>query len=163
MLGISRRIDQLGRIVIPIEIRKKLKLEEGSLIDINISNDSLVLTKNEPLKDFKKYIIDICDNVKDCIFFVIGEKSVIYASGSYKKHENREVDDAFLDFCKSSHGLTSYINIFEDNIKDKYAYCYPLKTFGDVHGFACFLFNNEATLENKGMMNFVCDYIASKL
>ena len=35
-----RRIDELGRIVIPIEIRKELKIEKGDIINISIAEKS---------------------------------------------------------------------------------------------------------------------------
>ena len=45
-LGIVRKMDELGRIVIPKEIRKKYELEEGTEIEINASeNGEIVLRK----------------------------------------------------------------------------------------------------------------------
>ena len=43
--GIVRKVDELGRIVIPIEIRKKLGIEEGTEIEIYINNTSIILEK----------------------------------------------------------------------------------------------------------------------
>lgn len=43
--GISRKVDGLGRIVIPIELRRNLNIETGDSLDINIENDKVVLTK----------------------------------------------------------------------------------------------------------------------
>lgn len=47
--GIVRRIDRLGRIVLPMETRKLLSLtEEGSFVEIYTDNDSVVLKKYTP-------------------------------------------------------------------------------------------------------------------
>ena len=45
-IGIVRRIDALGRIVIPKEMRKMLYLEEGDPVDISAENDAIVLKKS---------------------------------------------------------------------------------------------------------------------
>jgi len=43
--GIVRRIDELGRIVIPIEIRKRFGLTEKDPVEISVKGDSILLTK----------------------------------------------------------------------------------------------------------------------
>ncbi len=43
--GMVRRIDELGRIVIPKEIRKQLMMKEGESISFSLENDKIVLTK----------------------------------------------------------------------------------------------------------------------
>lgn len=42
--GMSRKLDVLGRIVIPAEIRKSLDLKEGGALDISMDEDRIVLT-----------------------------------------------------------------------------------------------------------------------
>jgi len=46
--GMTRPIDNLGRIVLPIEIRKSLDIVSGDLLDISLENDRVVLTKYLP-------------------------------------------------------------------------------------------------------------------
>ena len=43
--GIVRRVDELGRIVIPIELRNKLKIEEKDPIEIYLDGSSIILKK----------------------------------------------------------------------------------------------------------------------
>ena len=43
--GIVRRIDELGRIVIPKEIRNNLRLRSGENIEIYTDNDSIIMKK----------------------------------------------------------------------------------------------------------------------
>ena len=45
--GIVRPVDQLGRIVIPIELRKNLEIDCGSLAEIFVDGDSIILQKYE--------------------------------------------------------------------------------------------------------------------
>jgi looped-hinge helix DNA binding domain, AbrB family len=43
--GVSRKVDDLGRIVLPAEIRRSFDIREGDLIEIAVDNDSIVLSK----------------------------------------------------------------------------------------------------------------------
>lgn len=46
--GIIRRVDELGRVVIPIELRNKLHIIEKDPIEIFVDGSSIVLRKYEP-------------------------------------------------------------------------------------------------------------------
>ena len=46
--GIVRRVDELGRVVIPIEIRNKFDIKEKDPIEIYVDGSSIVLRKFEP-------------------------------------------------------------------------------------------------------------------
>lgn len=43
--GITRKVDELGRIVIPIEIRQKFGIEVGTQIEIYVNGSSIILEK----------------------------------------------------------------------------------------------------------------------
>lgn len=45
--GIVRRVDELGRIVIPIELRNNLKIAEKDPLEIFVDGSSIVLKKHE--------------------------------------------------------------------------------------------------------------------
>ena len=47
-LGIVRRVDELGRIVLPIETRKRLGLNPKDPVEIFVEKDRVVLRKYEP-------------------------------------------------------------------------------------------------------------------
>ncbi|MCE5287257.1 MAG: AbrB/MazE/SpoVT family DNA-binding domain-containing protein [Pelosinus sp.] len=46
--GIVRRIDDLGRLVIPKEIRKTYNLEEGNPVEFYTDNNRIILAKYQP-------------------------------------------------------------------------------------------------------------------
>lgn len=60
--GIVRKVDELGRIVIPIELRNKLKIEEKDPLEIYVEGSSIVLKKFEESCVF-------CGGTKDLNFF----------------------------------------------------------------------------------------------
>ncbi|MGN1137655.1 MAG: AbrB/MazE/SpoVT family DNA-binding domain-containing protein [Oscillospiraceae bacterium] len=43
--GITRKIDELGRIVLPIELRRGLDIGEKDALEIYVENDSIILKK----------------------------------------------------------------------------------------------------------------------
>jgi transcriptional pleiotropic regulator of transition state genes len=47
-VGTARRIDQLGRIVIPAALRHALNINDGDLVDIDSCEGAIVVTKAEP-------------------------------------------------------------------------------------------------------------------
>ena len=50
--GIVRRLDELGRITLPIELRRNLDLEEKDPVEIYVSDDMIILKKFEPVDTF---------------------------------------------------------------------------------------------------------------
>lgn len=45
--GIIRKVDELGRIVLPIELRRSLGIEERDPVEISLENDCVILRKQE--------------------------------------------------------------------------------------------------------------------
>lgn len=43
--GVTRKVDDLGRIVLPAEIRRSFDIREGDMIEIAVEDDSIVLSK----------------------------------------------------------------------------------------------------------------------
>ena len=60
--GIVSKVDELGRIVLPIELRRTLGIEEKDRIEIFVEGESVILRKYQPACIF-------CDNAKDLILY----------------------------------------------------------------------------------------------
>lgn len=56
--GVVRKVDELGRIVIPIELRRTMGIEEKDALEIYVDNDKIILKKYEPACIF-------CGNAED--------------------------------------------------------------------------------------------------
>lgn len=48
--GISRKVDRLGRVVLPAEIRKELEISEGDLLEIAVDDDGRILLEKVALR-----------------------------------------------------------------------------------------------------------------
>ncbi len=46
--GILRRVDELGRVVLPVELRRSLDIEEKDALEISVEEDRIILRKYQP-------------------------------------------------------------------------------------------------------------------
>lgn len=60
--GIVRKVDELGRIVLPIEMRRTLDIAERDALEIYVEGSSVILKKYKPSCVF-------CDATKDVVAF----------------------------------------------------------------------------------------------
>lgn len=60
--GIVRKVDELGRIVLPIEMRRTLDIAEKDALEIYVEGSSVILKKYKPSCIF-------CDSTKDIVLF----------------------------------------------------------------------------------------------
>ncbi|MEW4066803.1 MULTISPECIES: AbrB/MazE/SpoVT family DNA-binding domain-containing protein [Bacillus] len=45
--GVARKVDELGRVVIPVELRRTLGIAEGTSLDFHVDGENIVLRKHE--------------------------------------------------------------------------------------------------------------------
>jgi AbrB family transcriptional regulator, stage V sporulation protein T len=87
--GIVRRIDDLGRVVIPKEIRRTLRIREGDPLEIFVDRDGeVILKKYSPigeLGDFAKEYVDSLNESLGHIAIITDRDVVIAVSGASKK------------------------------------------------------------------------------
>lgn len=60
--GIVRKVDELGRVVLPIELRRTLSIMEKDALEIYVDGESVILKKYEPACIF-------CGNAKDVVHY----------------------------------------------------------------------------------------------
>lgn len=58
--GIVRKVDELGRVVLPIELRRSLNIEEKDALEIYVDGNTVILKKYEPDCIF-------CGNARDVV------------------------------------------------------------------------------------------------
>ena len=120
--GVLRRLDGLGRIVIPKEIRNKLKLKNGESMEIFINEDAIVLKKYSYMSDLH----DVAQNCSDSFYDVINNDilitdldKVIAASGSLKKkYLGKDLGKEVISLLNKSHTTTNN-ETFDLQITDK--------------------------------------------
>ena len=78
--GIIRRIDDLGRVVIPREIRKQFLIKEGDRLEIFVNKDKIILKKYDVSIGMKELVRRLDDEFSD----VKGDMETEIANNTYK-------------------------------------------------------------------------------
>lgn len=106
--GIIRRIDELGRIVIPKEIRKNLNLKNNDNLEILLEEESIVLKKYQPMgklitfaKSYSKSLSDltgfsVCISDTEKIIAISGSKKENYMGEAISKYVNEVMDERII-------------------------------------------------------------------
>lgn len=82
--GIVRRIDELGRVVIPKEIRSTLRLKSGDPLEIFTDRDELMLKKYSPIASLDKFSEGTAKSLSDLsghVAVICDTDEVLHASG----------------------------------------------------------------------------------
>ena len=87
--GIVRRVDDLGRIVIPKEIRRTLRIREGDPLEIYTEKDGgVIFRKYSPMGDLQEFAAQMCESIGSAtghIAAVSDRDSIIALHGAPKK------------------------------------------------------------------------------
>ena len=96
--GIVRRIDELGRIVIPKEIRKNLRIKNGDNLEIIVKGEDITLRKYsqiENVTDMAQLYADSFFNVLKYNVIITDTDKVVACAGNLKnKYMNAEISEA---------------------------------------------------------------------
>ena len=155
--GITRRIDELGRIVIPKEIRKNLKIQDSDEIDISLDGNNIILNKHEFNNDDKVinlFIHVISKYLNKNVLFTSKDKIISYNLINKEKIEKLELDDNLKEVISNRKMIdsTSSFKLFNN---ENYSFIInPLVINGDLFG-SIILYGKEEIkdIDNK-LFNF---------
>lgn len=96
--GIVRRIDDLGRVVIPKEIRRTLRIREGDPLEIFVDRDGeVILKKYSPISELgdfaKEYAEALFDSLGNPVLICDRDQFIAVAGGSKKDYLNKNISD----------------------------------------------------------------------
>lgn len=155
--GVIRRIDELGRIVIPKEIRKTLRIKEGENLEIYIDeNENIILKKYS----FMNKIDDLAQDFTDSIYaqykhdiFIMDCDHIIAASGKKKKdYLGKSLSEEISEYITRRENrletMKKEINIVDQKeVVGSYAFS-PIIVSGDVAGMV-FIFSDEDSIREE--------------
>lgn len=126
--GIIRRIDDLGRLVIPKEIRKLHHLKEGDSVEFYIEEDSIVLRKFESLSKQEKELVEIADTLTKTL------ATKVYFVTSHVIGTQKELNRNFQVKCQVYRVSTLEDYLFEGDMKTTKVVIYPVVVDGYWRG-----------------------------
>ncbi|WP_134702203.1 stage V sporulation protein T [Ammoniphilus sp. YIM 78166] len=101
--GIVRRIDDLGRVVIPKEIRRTLRIREGDPLEIFVDRDGeVILKKYSPIGELGDFAKEYADSLYESIGHItlISDRDTIIAvSGASKKEFMDKSIGSMVETC----------------------------------------------------------------
>ena len=151
--GIVRRIDDLGRVVIPKEIRRTLRIREGDPLEIFTDREGeIILKKYSPIGEFGmpvKLYAESLSQTMGCTVCITDTDQVIAVSGAGKKDlEERFVRKEFLQVLGNREVLTAcqgddrYVKVTEEMNEYEDEVISPIISAGDIIG-AVVLLNKD--------------------
>ena len=121
--GIIRRIDDLGRVVIPREIRRSLKIREGDPLEILIEKNCVCFKKYSALGLFSEDILRVAQDMAQRTFkhqvAIYDRDSKISGPNSYSSYADESWEDKRTPFKYEGMGV------------------YPIISDGELYGYVC--------------------------
>ena len=121
--GIIRRIDELGRVVIPREIRRSLKIREGDPLEILIEKNCVCFKKYSTLGSFSEDILRVAQDMAQRTFkhqvAIYDRDDKISGPNSYSSYADESWEDNRTPFKYKGMGV------------------YPIISDGELYGYIC--------------------------
>ena len=171
--GIVRRIDDLGRVVVPKEIRRTLRIREGDPLEIFTDREGeIILKKYSPIGElsaFAKQYAESLAQVLECLVGICDMDQVIAAAGTGKKElQDEDITGELGEFLKerktrnAKAGEKRYVPVVSGLEPYRQEVISPILCAGDVIG-AVLLLNLEQTDRFKDKEICLAEYTAKVL
>ena len=165
--GIVRRIDDLGRVVIPKEIRRTLRIREGAPLEIFTDSDGeIILKKYSPIGELGAFAKEYAESLAQTIGHVtciVDKDQIIAVSGGpkkdfYEKHISEAMENCIN--ARSTHVAdrndSNFIPVLENDDAAEVSYNHQLITpiicEGDALGAIVFLSPDKKMGEVEGKL-----------
>ena len=114
--GIVRKIDNLGRVVIPKEIRTEMQINNGNTLEIYVDkNDTVVLKKYSPVRELEDLTgyIETLEETTDANVMITDTDRIVAVSSNLKEYQGHNLSDRVKKVMESR--KTKFL----DGIKDE--------------------------------------------
>lgn len=157
--GIVRRIDDLGRVVIPKEIRRTLRIREGDPLEIFTDREGgVILKKYSPIEELSNFSKEYAESLQTTIGHIVlicDKDNIISVSGSTKKeYMDKKISaevEQIMEERKGANlgeGADKIIPLIDDeDVDGKYSaqVIYPIIAEGDAIGAVIIAAKDEGT------------------
>ena len=162
--GITRRIDELGRIVVPKEIRYNLGIRDGEPLEIYTSDNSIIIKKFsqvENIKNISAILCEIFNQICGVDVIITDREKVIATDASNWNLIDYKLNDKLKSLIDNRETL---ISDKEDNLFDKTGYfvILPIITSIDSSGLVI-VFSKNNSNENLKYAKLIQKLLIQKL
>lgn len=156
--GIVRKIDNLGRIVIPREIRRTLKIKEGSPLEIYIERDMIALKKHsitDTLKNVAYLYTESAHDTMENPIVITDKEKIIASAGIEEDYQNLAISEYLENCIKNRFAIIenkkTKISLAKNKKEEQFCYTIqPIENNGDIIGLVIILNSFKLTeLEEK--------------
>lgn len=151
--GMVRRIDELGRIVIPKEIRRNLKLNMGDIVEIYVEDNKILLKRFSTLLGLEEDLFNIAKVINEqtnaTILFVDQDK-VIVGYGKYSElYLDKEISQQLYHKINENN-FTRFKGTYliHDYLEERNAYVASLYAKNTIQGLFIVIENDHAIVQN---------------
>lgn len=160
-----RRIDELGRIVIPKDIRKRLHIKDSEPLEIFIENGEIRIKKYSVLKEDREYIEYLIDTWSRLTGnkYIITDRESVYSATVHElssKKLSKELQELVFD-CKEEKNVLKTMNFEEVEVKG-YTNIYPLIVNNDRIGLLI-EYNETNDLQNTVSIRLLKNLLEEKV
>lgn len=164
---ITRRIDDLGRLVIPKDIRKVLKIKNNDQLEINVVDDKIVLNKYDFFEKDKNISI-IINSIKKClnknVLFTSRDNIIDYSLLSKKNITNNMLSNEIMNIIEKRKMCIESGKLEIDNDKlDQKFLVNPIIINGDIYGSIIIYGNEDISTKDIEIISFVNIFLENYL
>lgn len=170
--GVVRRVDDLGRIVIPKEIRRTLRIRDGEALEIFVDSEMIALkkfSKMTDITDVSKELVDIINNNINKTVLISDRDKFIAGSGSLKKSYIGKNISKDLENIMNERRCVVETNMHPiellESVKESLSYViYPIIMNGDAVGLVVVISdkNDLGQLEEK-LVNITAQFLGKHI
>ena len=149
--GIVRRIDDLGRVVIPKEIRRTMRIREGDPLEIYTDREGgVIFKKYSQLGDVSDFAAQLCDTISRVagIPAVITDRDSIIAAGGVPRREvvDKRVSQQVEQMMQERRSVQAdqSMPLCDGSEKFRVLIAVPIISEGDVLGCVAFVSDGDA-------------------
>ncbi|MDR2360645.1 MAG: AbrB/MazE/SpoVT family DNA-binding domain-containing protein [Oscillospiraceae bacterium] len=154
--GIVRRIDDLGRIVIPKEIRRTMRIREGDPLEIYTEKDGEVIFKKySPMNDLSKFADNLCETLyktTEHMTVVCDRDTVLSVYGAPKRELSGRRVSAELERIMDARQMyrrkpgNEVMPVTDTDSAYSVAVAAPILSEGDVMGCVMFISSDDTEM-----------------
>jgi AbrB family transcriptional regulator (stage V sporulation protein T) len=166
--GILRKIDELGRIVIPKEIRDNLRIKVGEPLDIFVNGNEIVLKKYSPISkiaDIANILVNSLKELTKVNAIITDRGKVVAISKDYNdKYLGKAINDKLTDIINKREFMMikgkDYLQIVKGKNETGNHLIMPITYNGDCLGLVILISEKEITNDDENNANFVAKCIS---